>query len=279
MGFTACTQNEDASPSLCGQAIHATFSIGGETRVNTLGEGNKWENGDEVYVAVIGSNETAECSLTATVADGNTDWSQHRDFSWRDEGENIIYVSYPYKDNYKQGNFSLPTDQSSEPGFKSADYINGYWQGRPTFAPLDISLDHRMAMVTVNYELGTADFDEGTVIDAFTIRSPYAGATFDLKTGDLAQATGSSIPVAAYKHDGTNQYSAIIVPGALGTDDEFIKFSIGGKDYVTKLKMQTEFLEGIHYTYNLKVGKKKMELTQISVDGDLTGWTNEEELD
>ena len=38
MGFTACTQNEDMAPTLNGQEINATFSVGGmQTRVNTLG--------------------------------------------------------------------------------------------------------------------------------------------------------------------------------------------------------------------------------------------------
>ena len=36
MGFTACTQNEDMAPTLKGQEINATFSVGGmQTRVNT----------------------------------------------------------------------------------------------------------------------------------------------------------------------------------------------------------------------------------------------------
>ena len=34
MGFTACTQNEDMAPTLKGQEINATFSVGGmQTRV------------------------------------------------------------------------------------------------------------------------------------------------------------------------------------------------------------------------------------------------------
>lgn len=50
MGFTACTQNEDMAPTLKGQEINATFSVGGmQTRVNTLGHGNNWENEDLMY--------------------------------------------------------------------------------------------------------------------------------------------------------------------------------------------------------------------------------------
>ena len=36
MGFTACTQNEDMAPTLKGQEINATFTVGGvQTRVNS----------------------------------------------------------------------------------------------------------------------------------------------------------------------------------------------------------------------------------------------------
>ena len=54
MGFTACTQNEDMAPTLNGQEINATFSVGGmQTRVNTLGAGNIWENKDRIRVMQI----------------------------------------------------------------------------------------------------------------------------------------------------------------------------------------------------------------------------------
>ena len=54
MGFTACTQNEDITPTLKGQEINATFSVGGmQTRVNTLGFGDSWENGDKLKVNIF----------------------------------------------------------------------------------------------------------------------------------------------------------------------------------------------------------------------------------
>ena len=54
MGFTACTQNEDMAPTLKGQEINATFSVGGmQTRVNTLGHGKFWENEDRISVLQI----------------------------------------------------------------------------------------------------------------------------------------------------------------------------------------------------------------------------------
>ena len=42
--------------------------------------------------------------------------------------------------------------------------------------------------------------------------------------------------------------------------------------------MSTNFEGGKCYTYNLKVGKNKVELTQTNVEGGLPGWGSEEEL-
>ena len=54
MGFTACTQNEDMAPTLKGQEINATFSVGGmQTRVNTLGDGKNWEDKDKLKVNLL----------------------------------------------------------------------------------------------------------------------------------------------------------------------------------------------------------------------------------
>ena len=59
IGFAACTQNEDMTPTLKGQEINATFSVGGmQTRVNTLGHGDNWENDDLISVLQIYGDES-----------------------------------------------------------------------------------------------------------------------------------------------------------------------------------------------------------------------------
>lgn len=61
MGFTACTQNEDMAPTLKGQEINVTFSVGGmQTRVNTLGHGNNWDNNDLISVQQTYGDKTTK---------------------------------------------------------------------------------------------------------------------------------------------------------------------------------------------------------------------------
>lgn len=285
MGLSACSQKEDITSLLVGQPINASFCVGGaQTRVNTLDEhANKWENGDKIKAKVTGGGKTSESVLTATVSvseDGRsiTSWSHHKNFVWQDNGKHKVYVSYP--SDYacdENGKWVLPTEQSTLTGLKSADFIDGSYEGGPD-NNIRIQAEHRLALVTVTYEIGTADFAEGTTLESPVVKSPYPKFSSGAD-GKVIGAIGSGVvEVKAYKHKDANKFSAIIVPGKISAGSEFLSFSVGEKNYVSKLKSGTDFAGGYCYTYNLKVGKNKVELTQIKVESGLPGWGSEEEL-
>ena len=281
IAFSACSQKEDITSPLVGQAINATFSVGGaQTRVNTLDEqANTWEDGDKIKAKVTGGGKTTESVLTATVSEnGMVSWSHHKNFVWQDNGEHTIHVSYPSDYPYENGRWTLPLEQNTLGGLKGADFIDGKYEGDPSNY-VQIQAAHRLAMVTVTYEIGTADFAEGTTLENPVVKSPYD--KFSSGTdGKVIGVTGSSgvVEVKVYVHEGENKFSAIIVPGKINVDSEFLSFSVGKKKYVSKLKLSTDFEGGTCYTYSLKVGKNKVELTQIKVDDFPDGWTTEEEL-
>ena len=280
IAFSACSQKEDIASPLVGQPINASFSVGvAQTRVNTLDEhANSWEDGDMIKAEVTGGGKTYESVLTASVEDDFVSWSHHKNFVWRDNGKHTIHVSYPSDyDCDENGKWTLPLEQNTLTGLKSADFIDGSYEGSPRDI-ISISAGHRLALVTVTYEIGTADFAEGTTLDNPVVKSPYP--KFSVSGGEVIGVTGSSgvVEVKAYKHEDANKFSAIIVPGTLGKDSELLSFSVGGKNYVSKLKLPTNFEGGKCYTYKLVVGKNKVELTQIKVESDLPGWGADEEL-
>ena len=165
---------------------------------------------------------------------------------------------------------------------KSADLINGHWYGSP-YGYVTIPMKHRMSLVTIMYHVGTADYPN-LDISSLKICSPCSGASYILPDDknewkmDTSNYQEAKLVDACKTEDGeVKTFSAIIVPGTVGTDKEFLKFSIGEKNFVSKLKSQTEFEEGKRYIYKLDVGKDKVELTRISIDN-MTGWTNEEDL-
>ena len=279
MGFTACTQNEDMAPTLKGQEINATFSVGGmQTRVNTLGHGDSWEDKDKLKVSIFTDHDHG--STTVLSFNGET-WSRAGSFRWlTDDEQHTILAVYPSDTDFGKNNlqYDLQTDQSSESKLKNSDLITGYWHDFPRF-DLSIRMKHRMSLVTIVYHVGTADYPNMDISEP-QVYSKHNSVDFnrDDRQGQFVMSTPTANPawVQACKHDG-DMFSAIVIPGSYKTDDIFVKFKIGDKNFHAKMRSNTEFQEGHRYTYKLDVGKDKVELTRISIDN-MTGWTNEEEL-
>ena len=281
MGFTACTQNEDMAPTLKGQEINATFSVGGmQTRVNTLGNGKNWEDKDKLKVSIFTDSDPG-CTVVLSFNGETNEWSRNRSFRWLDEvDKHFILAVYPSDTDFLQNNlqYDLQVDQSSESKLKNADLITGYWYDFPRF-DLSIPMKHRMSLVTIVYHVGTADYPDMDISEPQVYSKNNSVRFFgDQARGQFVMSTpsGNSDWVKACKHDG-DMFSAIVIPGSYKAGEIFVKFKIGDKNFHAKMKSNTEFQEGHRYTYKLDVGKDKVELTRISVD-DMTGWTNEEEL-
>ena len=281
MGFTACTQNEDMAPTLKGQEINATFSVGGmQTRVNTLGHGNSWEDKDKLKVRIFTDYDYDPGSTAILTFNGET-WSHNSSFRWLDESEkHTILAVYPSSADYDPSHlvYELPTNQSSLKDLKSADLITGHWYGSP-YSYVKVPMQHRMSLVTIIYHVGTADYPNMDISEP-QVYSKNTSVNFNIDQDQrqfvMSTPSGNPAWVQACKHD-DGMFSAIVIPGSYIKDERFLKFKIGDKNFYAKMKINTEFQEGQRYTYKLDVGKDIVKLTQISVD-DLTGWTNEDEL-
>ena len=281
MGFTACTQNEDMAPTLKGQEINATFSVGGmQTRVNTLGHGNNWEDKDKLKVSIFTDYDNGSTTVLSFNSATN-EWSRAGSFRWlTDNEQHTILAVYPSDTDFWQENlqYDLQTDQSSEGNLKNADLITGYWHDFPRF-DLSIPMKHRMSLVTIVYHVGTADYPDMDISEPQVYSKNNSVRFFRAPDhGQLVMGTpsGNSDWVKACKHD-DGMFSAIVIPGSYKAGEIFVKFKIGDQNFHAKMMSNTEFQEGHRYTYKLDVGKDKVELTRISVN-DMTGWTNEEEL-
>ena len=279
MGFTACTQNEDMAPTLKGQEINATFSVGGmQTRVNTLGDGNSWENEDRISVLQIFGDEATKTGEYKYVEEnGLYRWEPTKKLRWEKVGKRDLIAWYPY-DMPNPFIYNLHIDQSDETKLKAADLINGYWYDVPKDY-VDIPMKHRMSMVTIVYHVGTADYPNMDMSEP-QVYSKHNSVGFgrDQIHGQFEMSTPTGNPdwVQACKHD-DGMFSAIVIPGSYKAGEIFVKFKIGDKNFHAKMKSDTDFEEGKRYTYKLDVGKDIVKLTRISVD-DLKGWTNEDDL-
>ena len=290
LGFAACQQEEDFAPQE--QEINLNITAGSvQTRVNTLGTGNVWENGDELYFCRVSKdNQWAEYSLTATVADEVTTWTPDNKLFWDDNGEHKLVVSYPVT-GYVWDTWYVPEDQSTLPNLKKADHMNAMWKGTPTTETINFNLKHRMSMVTVTYTFASEFEPTADITPEVYSNTEYI--LFDVNTlerRDIAWEEGDDIWVKAYKHEELDAYenvvakkfTAIVSPDAYTAGDEFIRVTIGDQVLTAKMKEDITFAEGKHYTFDLKVGKDKVSVEQVSM-GDFDspfgdGWNNEEDL-
>ena len=279
IGFAACTQNEDMTPTLKGQEINATFSVGGmQTRVNTLGHGDNWENEDLISVLQIYGDESTRTGKYQYIEEnGQARWNSVKTIRWERE-ERCELIAWYHSDITNPFIYNLHPDQSDEDLLKKADLINGYWYDVPKDY-VDIPMKHRMSMVTIVYHVGTADYPNMDISEP-QVYSKNTSVNFNRDQDQwqfvMSTPSGNSAWVQACKHDG-DMFSAIVIPGSYIKDERFLKFKIGDKNFYAKMKINTEFQEGYRYTYKLDVGKDEVKLTRISVDN-MTGWTNEDEL-
>ena len=286
--LSSCSQEEDFAPQE--QEINLNITAGGiQTRVNTLGTGDVWENGDELYFCRIsGDNEWAEYSLTATVADEVTTWTPNNKLYWDDNGEHQLVVSYPVT-GYVWDTWYVPEDQSTLPNLKKADHMNAMWKGTPTTENINLNLKHRLSMVTVTYTLASEFEPTADITPEVYSNTQYI--LFDVNTlarRDIAWEEGYDIWVKAYKHEEVDaegsvvakKFTAIVSPDAYTAGDDFIRINVEGEQLIAKMKEDITFAEGKHYTFDLKVGKDKVTLTPTTTDTDFPGgWNNDSEED
>ena len=291
LSFVSCSQEEVAPQDE--QEINLNITVGGvQTRVNTLEGGDVWENGDELYFCRVSKdNQWAEYSLTATVADEVTTWTPDNKLFWDDNGEHKLVVNYPSGTGWVWDRWYILADQSTLPNLKKADHMNAMWKGTPTTEPINLTLKHRLSMVTVTYTLAEEFEPTVEIIPEVYCYTQYVFFNVHtLERQDVAWEEGDDIWVKAYKHEEVDadgnvvakKFTAIVSPDAYAAGNEFIRVTIGDRVLTAKMQEDITFAEGTHYTFDLKVGKDILTIEQVSMDdsdspfGD--GWNNEEDL-
>ena len=291
LGFAACQQEEDFAPQE--QEIRVAFTTDAiQTRVNTLEGGNVWENGDQVKIERTIKYDSDYYTYTVSVVENGTPiWTLDKKLYWNGEEEHILAAFYPAvgQDDYRS--FELPEDQSTLEKLKSADCMNAMWKGTPTTEPINLTLKHRLSMVTVTYTLAE-EFEPNVEItpEVYCYTRYIFFNVNTLERQDVAWEEGDDIWVKAYKHEEVDadgnvvakKFTAIVSPDAYAAGDEFIRVTIGDQVLTAKMQEDITFAEGTHYTFDLKVGKDVLTIEQVSMNdsdspfGD--GWNNEEDL-
>ena len=255
LGLTACSQEDDFIPQGGGDEIRVSFTSDAiQTRVNTLGTGDKWENGDQILVVNTGND--ANATFTASLANESASWTQDKKLYWDGDGSNTLLASYPAGSGY--GSFTLPTDQNNELKLKSADYMNAYCVGSKSQGAVTFAMQHRMAMITATYDIKN-EFAQGSALSKAEVYSTSSTATFDYTQEGIMSVDEESQWVSAYIRDG--KFTAIVMPGEYKTGDELMRVTVDGATEPLIVKAKEDFTlgEGEHRAFTLSVGKEYIE--------------------
>ena len=268
-------------------AVHIRAGIEAlQTRVNTTGTGDAWEEGDLISVANTSTGAVTGKDKAVYKYNGGTWEPEGADYMvWADD-VNTFEAYYPVvegkTDSYTQ--FELPADQSSNtPGAANyigrADYMTAAAEQSKSDA-LNLTFKHHLTKVTVKIS-GYGDQYE-TVKPTFqapTFTVPTTTTTVDGKTltvaGNGTTVTGlfSEDTSAEAKHS----FTAVLLPAKYAADNTFVQLNIqGGTPLIVKANEQltTGLESGKAYTFNVTVGKNGATINSVTVgDWGTDGWT------
>ena len=242
LSFTACSQDDDFTPQQEDIVKIASANIATEvqTRVNTLEDGTLWENADQILLLNNSRNNKNSGTYTATVTTGDnpaTTWELTNGTVLYTSGTNDFTAYYP-----ASVDFTLPTDQSTEAGIKSADRMVATATGVAKGDAVALSFERQNAKVTITP----------------TFASEYDGKGItDIQNFKIEE-------VAPYLPENGTAYTAILEPLETG----FVVTLTVGSDNLTATS-STALEPGKHYIFNLTVGKEALAIDKVNV----TPWT------
>lgn len=269
-------------------AVHIRAGIEAlQTRVNTTGTGNAWDENDQISVtntspeAITGKDKAVYKYNGSTWVPEGTDY-----IVWSDDVENTFEAYYPVvegkTDSYTQ--FELPADQSSSNPTETnyigrADYMTAAASQSKSDA-LNLTFKHHLAKVTVKISgYGNQYETVKPTFQAPTFTLPTTTTTVDGKTltvaGNGTTVTGlfSEDTSAEAKHS----FTAVLLPGKYAADDTFVQLNIqGGTPLIVKANEQLTngLVSGKAYTFNVTVGKDGATINSVTVgDWGTDGWT------
>ena len=260
LGFVSCSQEEVApqdeqelriaTRSTSDESVAEAFTDAFTLELWSTTDNAKYETHSMTYTDGTGWNTVKSSILPANA------------FAYK--GSSVTDISYTDKWNYT---VNLQLDQSDATKLADADVMIATGSAN-TESPLDLNFQHYYAKVTFNVVLASEFNPETDVISGFDV------------------VTCDENYVKPYV-DG-NSYTAVIPANPYsGAGELFARVTINEKQLEVEIPDEYaspngSFVAGTHYTFNLKVGKDKVTIEQISTSdfdspfGD--GWSNEEDL-
>jgi hypothetical protein len=277
MGVLASCQSDDEAVSITrpNNAVSVNFSVGslqGTTRSNAAATDDtqrQFNQGDQISV----STNDQEAVIFQCTSTENQTWTEAEANKFLLWTQPMLTFSayYPVTTGTSMTTFTMPADQSSEAKIALADYMTRQLNiSRPEGgSDIQMQLERKMARVIVRISgFGSQYDDDEKTVSNVSIYSEASG----IEDGN---PTGSSTEIQPYAQGNGGQgstYTALVVPGYGDSGARFIRLTDG--EYNTLLVKGIPELEaGNSYTFNLVVGKNRIEVASVTVQDWTTGET------
>lgn len=274
MGVLASCQSDDEAVSITrpNNAVSVNFSVGslqGTTRSNAAATDDtqrQFNQGDQISV----STNDQEAVIFQCTSTENQTWTEAEANKFLLWTQPMLTFSayYPVTTGTSMTGFTLPTDQSSVDKIALADYMTRQQVcNNDNGTDIQMQLERKMARVIVRISgFGSQYDDDEKTVSNVSIYSEASG----IEDGN---PTGSSTEIQPYAQGDGGQgstYTALVVPGYGDSGARFIRLTDG--EYNTLLVKGIPELEaGNSYTFNLVVGKNRIEVASVTVQDWATG--------
>ena len=274
--LASCQSDDDFTVARPDNAVSVNFSVGSlqaTTRSNAIATDDtqrEFNQGDQVCVSTDGQDPVI---FQCQDADLQT-WAEAEagKFLLWTQNEMIFKAYYPATTGTSMTAFTLPGDQSTEAKIAQADYMTGQRTcTNENGNDITLNLERKMARVIVRISgFGSQYFDDQKTVSNVRIYSEASG----IADGN---PTGSSTEILPYAQGDGGQgstYTALVVPGYGDYGARFIQLT-DGEGSTLIVKGIPELEAGNSYTFNLVVGKNRIEVASVTVQD----WTTGETLD
>jgi len=282
MGALASCQSDDEATTgfRPDNAVSLNFSVGslqGTTRSNAIATDDtqrEFNAGDQIAVST-NDQEAVLFQCTSTEDQTWTEAVPNKFLLWT-QPMLTFSAYYPVTTGTSMTTFTVPTDQSSVEKIALADYMTRQQViSRPEGgSDIQMQLERKMARVIVRISgFGSQYRDDQKTVKNVRIYSEASGIADGNPTGSSTEIQ----PYAQGSYDDWSEgwrqnstFTALVVPGYGDSGARFIQLS-DGEGSTLLVKGIPELEAGNSYTFNLVVGKNRIEVASVTVQDWTTG--------
>ena len=268
--LAACSTDEEQGTNTAANEVKIAATVGGNsifTRSNPLGtkaEQESFNEGDAISV-------TTEGKTVVYTKNKDGQWANANDYLVWTGNAQTFEACYPGNSTNSISTGYVAADQSTIEKIALSDYMTCRKEIEkkdiPTDRQLTLNLERQTARVIVKVSAFGNEF-EG-LNPTLSVVEVYSKLKVPAGEGDSYEA----IKACKKEENGSNVFYALVSPGAANSTEKFLKLTVTYNDGEGKATQTKElYVKGIpaldkamSYTYDVKIGKDKATIGNVSV--------------